>query len=79
MPFSATAIMLTKAIEASELTQREVADRVGFRQANIISMLGIRLGLSLRDVFRRRSRDREQRKLPTACLPAERPTRSAKA
>jgi transcriptional regulator with XRE-family HTH domain len=39
MPFSTTAIMLTKAIEASELTQREIADRVGFRQANIISML----------------------------------------
>jgi transcriptional regulator with XRE-family HTH domain len=39
MPFSPTAIMLTKAIEASELTQREIADRVGFRQANIISML----------------------------------------
>lgn len=39
MPFSSTAIMLSKAIEASELTQREIADRVGFRQANIISML----------------------------------------
>ncbi|GKY87412.1 helix-turn-helix domain-containing protein [Sinisalibacter aestuarii] len=39
MPFSSTAIMLAKAIEASELTQREIADRVGFRQANIISML----------------------------------------
>lgn len=39
MPFSSTAIMLAKAIEASELTQREIADRVGFRHANIISML----------------------------------------
>ena len=39
MPFSPTALMLAKAIEASDLTQREIADRVGFRQANIISML----------------------------------------
>ena len=35
----ATAIMLAKAIEASEFTQRETADRAGFRKANIISML----------------------------------------
>ena len=36
---SPTAIMLTTAIEQSELTQREIADRVGFKHANIISML----------------------------------------
>ncbi len=39
MTFSPTAIMLANAIEASDLTQREIADRVGFRHANIISML----------------------------------------
>jgi len=39
MPFSVTANMLAKAIEASDLTQREIADRAGFRQANVISML----------------------------------------
>lgn len=39
MPFSVTANMLAKAIEASELTQREIADRAGFRQANVVSML----------------------------------------
>ena len=37
--FSPTAAMLEKAIEASELTQREIADRAGFKHANIISML----------------------------------------
>ena len=36
---SPTATMLTTAIENSELTQREIADRVGFKHANIISML----------------------------------------
>lgn len=36
---SPTAAKLAAAIEASELTQREIADRVGFKQANIISML----------------------------------------
>lgn len=36
---STTAMILTKAIEASDLTQREIADRVGFKNANIISML----------------------------------------
>jgi len=36
---SPTAMMLTKAIEDSDLTQREIADRVGFKNANIISML----------------------------------------
>ena len=39
MRFSMTAIKLSNAIEASDLTQREIADGVGFRQANIISML----------------------------------------
>ena len=39
MIFSPTAMMLEKAIETSDLTQREIADRVGFRHANIISML----------------------------------------
>ncbi|SFU12746.1 helix-turn-helix domain-containing protein [Sedimentitalea nanhaiensis] len=37
--YSPTAILLEKAIDASELTQREIADRVGFKHANIISML----------------------------------------
>lgn len=36
---SPTAMMLTKAIEDSDLTQREIADRVGFKNANILSML----------------------------------------
>ena len=36
---SPTAMMLTEAIEKSDLTQREIADRVGFKNANIISML----------------------------------------
>jgi transcriptional regulator with XRE-family HTH domain len=36
---SPTAMMLADAIEKSELTQREIADRVGFKHANIISML----------------------------------------
>lgn len=36
---SPTATMLAKAIEKSELNQREIADRVGFKNANIISML----------------------------------------
>lgn len=39
MNFSPTASMLSKAIDASELTQRQIADRVGFKQANIISMM----------------------------------------
>ena len=38
-PFSPTAMMLADAIEKSKLTQREIADRVGFKHANIISML----------------------------------------
>lgn len=38
-PISPTAMLLTKAIENSDLTQREIADRVGFKHANIISML----------------------------------------
>lgn len=36
---SPTAMMLAEAIEKSDLTQREIADRVGFKNANIISML----------------------------------------
>ncbi len=36
---SPTAMMLAKAIETSDLNQREIADRVGFKHANIISML----------------------------------------
>lgn len=36
---SPTAMMLTTAIENTDLTQREIADRVGFKNANIISML----------------------------------------
>ncbi len=39
MAFSVTANELAKAIEASELTQREIADRAGFQRANVISML----------------------------------------
>ena len=39
MSVSPTAHMLAKAIEASDLTQREIADRAGFQQANVISML----------------------------------------
>ena len=39
MIFSPTANMLAKALEESDLTQREVADRVGFRNANIVSMM----------------------------------------
>lgn len=38
-PVSPTAMLLSKAIEDSELTQREIADRVGFKSANIISMM----------------------------------------
>lgn len=34
-----TAELLSEAIENSSLTQREIADRVGFKHANIISML----------------------------------------
>lgn len=39
MTFSVTARMLEKAIDASRLTQREIADQVGFKQANMISMM----------------------------------------
>ena len=39
MVFSPTANMLSKAIDASPLTQRDISDRVGFRNANIISMM----------------------------------------
>ena len=39
MVFSPTAMMLAKAIDASALTQRDIADRAGFKHANILSML----------------------------------------
>lgn len=39
MVFSPTARKLSDAIDASDLTQREIADRVGFKHSNIISML----------------------------------------
>lgn len=39
MAFSITAQKLTRAIDESELTQREIADRVGFKHANMVSML----------------------------------------
>jgi len=39
MTFSTTAQMLAKAIDESGLTQREIADRVGFKHANIITMM----------------------------------------
>ena len=39
MTFSPTAIRLRRAIDASDLTQREVADRAGFHHANVISMM----------------------------------------
>ena len=38
-PVRPTAIMLADAIEKSELTQREIADRIGFKNANIILIL----------------------------------------
>ncbi len=39
MNFSVTANMLSEAIEQSGMTQREIADRVGFKSPNIITML----------------------------------------
>ena len=39
MAYSPTASMLAKAIEQSDMTQREIADRVGFKHSNIISMI----------------------------------------
>ena len=39
MIFSPTANRLKKAIDNSDLTQREIADRVGFKKSNIISMM----------------------------------------
>jgi len=39
MAFSPTATMLSKAIDASGLTQRDIADRVGLKHANLISMM----------------------------------------
>jgi len=39
MSFSPTANLLSDAIEKSELTQRAIADRVGFKNANIMSMI----------------------------------------
>lgn len=37
MPYSTTAASLAKGIKASGLTHREIADRCGFKQAEIIS------------------------------------------
>lgn len=39
MDQSATAVMLTKAIDQSPLTQREIAKKAGFPAANVISMI----------------------------------------
>ena len=39
MIFSPTAMKLSRAIDSSPLTQREIATRVGFKKSNIISML----------------------------------------
>lgn len=39
MPFSTTANSLAKGIKASGLTHREIADRCGFKQAELISEL----------------------------------------
>ncbi len=39
MIFSPTANMLSKAIDASGLTQREIADRIGFKHTSIISTI----------------------------------------
>lgn len=39
MTFSPTANMLAAAIDNSGMTQREIADRVGFNHPNILSML----------------------------------------
>ncbi|WP_248411263.1 helix-turn-helix transcriptional regulator, partial [Aliiroseovarius sp. S2029] len=39
MPYSPTANNLSDAIDASGLTQREIADRVGFNHPNVLSMM----------------------------------------
>ncbi len=39
MTFSPTAQMLAKAIDESGLTQRNIADRVGFKHPNMIAMM----------------------------------------
>lgn len=39
MTFSPTASMLTEAIDSSGLTQREIADRIGLKHPNVISMM----------------------------------------
>ncbi|WP_412552414.1 hypothetical protein [Shimia sp. MIT1388] len=39
MTASPTAKILANAIDASELTQREIADRIGMRNPNVISMM----------------------------------------
>ena len=39
MTFSPTANRLRRAIDSSDVTQREVADRASFHQANVISMM----------------------------------------
>ncbi len=39
MTLSPTAHMLAQAIDESDLTQREIADRVGFKHPNVLSMM----------------------------------------
>ncbi|PYG26278.1 hypothetical protein C8N36_12621 [Pelagimonas varians] len=39
MTTSPTAKMLSEAIDASDMTQREIADRIGMNNANVISMM----------------------------------------
>ena len=39
MTYSPTAQMLSKGIEDSGLTQRDIADRVGFKHPNVLSMM----------------------------------------
>ena len=39
MTASPTAKLLAKAIDATDLTQREIADRIGMKNANVISMM----------------------------------------
>lgn len=39
MTYSLTAQMLAKGIQESGLTQRDIADRVGFKQPNVLTMM----------------------------------------
>ena len=51
MPYSTTAASLAKGIKASGLTHREIADRCGFKQAEIISeMAGGQLRVPLEQI-----------------------------